>query len=108
MGASVRQKRAVIDKLYVDFKDYGFDRTITQNSYTKLVTNPVLPRTIKKTFSYWKRAIGAMERAYPDVFSNAAVQETVVETPKVEAPTGLDALSALKVTKPVISEEGDE
>ena len=68
---SVRQRREVLDTLSEHFKVYKLPATTTYSGYMQLVSFPVLPRAIRKTYGNWSRAVKAVQLANPELFAPA-------------------------------------
>jgi hypothetical protein len=88
---SVRQRKDILDRLIKDFTDYSLPAMITYSGYIKLVTDPVLPRAIRKTYGNWTRAVKAVQIAKPELFAPKAASapkpavELAVEVKEVKA-----------------------
>lgn len=80
---SVRQRKDILDRLIKDFTDYSLPAMITYSGYIKLVTDPVLPRAIRKTYGNWTRAVKAVQIAKPELFAPKPAPRPAAE-PAVE------------------------
>jgi hypothetical protein len=76
---SVRQRKDILDRLIKDFTDYSLPAMITYSGYIKLVTDPVLPRAIRKTYGNWTRAVKAVQIAKPELFAPKPAPKPAVE-----------------------------
>lgn len=112
--SSIRQRKAAVDAVYQDIKDYRLPQGISYPAYLQIVAQPLRPQGLRKTFRNWRRMTLAVQKAHPDVWEHdSAAPEPVTPAPIFEPtpePVIADPLEALRKASGAAeeAEENDE
>ena len=102
---SVRQKREVLNILIKHFEEFELPAYTTYSGYSSIIPDAVLPRSIRKTYGNWSRAVKALQMARPDLFAPKPVPQPkpapVVEPVVKEEPKAQVAVKPKPAVKPV-------
>ena len=99
---SVRQKREILDRLTKDFKEYNLPAGLTYSAYMTIVANPEMPRTVRKLFGNWDRAVKSVQIALRNSNTKPELPPVKIEAPKIEVPKPQPV--KIEVPKPVKTE----
>jgi hypothetical protein len=96
----MRSKKAILDKLYEQFKMHALTTDVAYEDYLKAVgSGEAVPRRLVKAGwgNRWPRVMGQLKTFYPDV--NTIVNPIPKEEPAPAASEGLEALKKASTKK---------
>ena len=82
MASRNRLRRAVSEKLAVQFKEWELPKDIDYKSYCGIVDKPVTPKEIQKSFYNWRTAVHSVTIVDRTVFAPKPKAAPKKEAPK--------------------------
>ena len=102
---AVRQRKAVLERTYQHFKDFGLPLDIGQKEYMAIVgRNACCVITIKRSFKAWKYLLHALKSNYPELSAPKPEPKPTPVTPKAPKPTPKKA-AVKPAVKPAVKKD---
>jgi len=102
---AVRQRKAVLEKAYQHFKDFGLPLDIGQKEYMAIVgRNACCVITVKRSFKAWKYLTHALKSNYPELSAPKPEPKPKPVTPKAPKPAPKKA-AVKPAVKPAVKKD---